>query len=173
MRKFLFLAVAFFTFAIVNAQQDVVKVNPLGLVFGSFNAAYEHALSDKSSLEIGANYFNWKNLNLAGFGGEVAYHFYFSKNNDAPEGIYAAPFLSANGLSYTYTEYTYTNTVVKTDSAFGIGGGVKAGYQWIFDSGLALDLFFGYGYTSLKFKEADYNYSGGLPRLGLSVGYAF
>lgn len=174
MRKLFLLAVATFSFAMANAQQNIVKVNPLGLVFGNFNAAYEHALNESSSIEVGANYFNWKNLDLSGYGAEAAYRFYFSKNNDAPEGIYAAPFLSANGLTYKYTDLDDEgNDVEKKESAFGVGGGVKAGYQWIFDSGLSLDLFFGYGYTSVKFKDADYNYSGGMPRLGLSLGYNF
>lgn len=168
MKKKFLLIIALFVFSFSYSQNgpNIVKVNPLGLVFGSFNATFEHALNESSSFEVGANYFNWSNLDLAGYGAEVAYRFYFSKNNEAPEGIFASPFLSVNGLTYTYDGDS-------EDSSFGFGGGVKAGYQWVWDSGLALDLFFGYGYTKINFDKADYEYSGGLPRLGLSLGYNF
>lgn len=162
------LALSFVNFA--KAQESVVKVNPLGLVIGVFNVSYERAINEKGAFEVGANYFNWKNLDLSGMGGEVAYRFYFSKNNDAPEGIYGAPFVNVNSMKYKYTN---SSLVDKDDSAIGFGGGVKGGYQWIFDSGLALDLFFGYGYTSVKFDEANYDYSGGVPRLGVALGYNF
>lgn len=172
-KVFLFVAVAFVSF-IAKAQDNVVKVNPLGLVIGVFNVSYEKAINESGAIEVGANYFNWKNLDLSGMGGEVAYRIYFSKNNDAPEGIYGAPFINVNSMKYKYTTLDSNFIPVeKDDSAVGFGGGVKGGYQWIFDSGLALDLFFGYGYTSVKFDEAAYDYSGGVPRLGVALGYNF
>ena len=153
----------------VKAQEakGVIKVNPVGFVFGIFNATYEKTLNEKNSLAIGASFFNWSNLHISGIGGSVEYRFYFSNNSEAPHGMFAAPLLSLSSLSYDYQDVNNKKT---KESAFSIGGGVKAGHQWVWDSGIALDLYFGYGYRSASFEH--YNYSGGYPILGLAIGYA-
>ena len=160
MKKIILLVIALVVFNISKAQESIIKVNPIGFAFGIFNATYEKAVSENNSFTIGASYFNWSNANASGIGGEAAYRFYFSNNNDAPEGIYAAPFLGVHTIS------------IGDSSGFGFGGGAQAGYQWIFDSGLALDLFFGYGYYAGGV-DGSTTGVGGLPKLGVAVGYAF
>ena len=171
----LLLLIAIFSVANVKAQDvnGIIKVNPVGFAFGIFNAAYEKPLNEKSSVVVGASYFNWKNLGISGLGASAEYRFYFSNNTTAPEGLFAAPILSVSSLSYNFSQLdpeTY-ETKTKKESVFSIGGGVKGGYQWVWDSGVALDLYFGYGYRSAKFE--NYDYSGGYPILGLAIGYAF
>ena len=161
MKKVLLLAVAVISFQMSYAQKNIVKVNPVGIVFGVFNAEFEHAFAENSSFTIGASYLNWKAFDVTAVGADLGYRYYFSKNNDAPEGIYVSPFV-------TLGSYTNTDT---DESAFAVGFGGKAGYQWIWESGLALDLNFGYGYQSVKFDSETI--SGGLPQLGLALGYAF
>ena len=61
-------------------------------------------------------------------------------------------------------------------SAF--GGGLVAGYQWVFggsDSGFALDINLGAQYASTKTSGGITNikFDGVLPRLGVSLGYAW
>ncbi len=160
MKKIILLVVALVVFNISKAQESIVKVNPIAFAFGVFNVTYEKAISDSNSFTVGANYFNWTGLNASGIGAEAAYRFYFSKNNDAPEGMYAAPYLGGK--------------IVNAGDSSGVafGGGAQAGYQWVFDSGLALDLFFGYGY----FSGGVSGYTtgiGGRPKFGVAVGYAF
>lgn len=164
MKKIIFLAVAMFMFNFMNAQNKVVKVNPLGIVFGVFNGTYEQALNEKNSFTIGASYFSWGSLNFTGFGAEAGYRFYFSKTNEAPEGMYFAPYAGVNSYSYT------GSSSVTKGMAF--GGGVQGGYQWILDSGLAMDLYFGYGFYTGGVSGVSTG-TGGVPKLGFAIGYAF
>jgi len=166
-------AIVLFGMSSVKAQDynGIIKVNPIGFAIGVFNVTYEKPLSETSSVTIGASYFNWSNLDISGIGADLGYRFYFSNNTTAPEGLFAGPVLSLGSYSYDYSTYNgegdYTT---EKQSVFSIGGGVKAGYQWVWDSGVALDLYFGYGYRAAKFD--NYDYSGGYPILGLAIGYA-
>jgi hypothetical protein len=176
MKKLLIvLAIALFGLNSIKAQEasGIIKVNPLGFAFGIFNATYEKPLSDKSSIAIGASFFNWSNLNISGMGASAEYRFYFSNNSDAPHGMFAAPIIDLASYSYEYTSLDFDTgkTTTEKETLFSFGGGVKAGHQWIWDSGIALDLYFGYGFRGAKFK--NYDFSGGYPILGLAIGYAF
>ena len=176
MRKLLIvLAISLFSFSAVRAQDvsGIIKVNPLGMAFGVFNATYEKPLNEKSSVTVGASYFNWSALRISGMGGRLGYRFYLGNNTTSPEGLFVSPVLDLNSYSYSYRDED-PNTgewITRKESVFSVGGGVQGGYQWVWDSGVALDLFFGYGYRAAKFES--YDYSGGYPMLGLAVGYAF
>ncbi len=161
----LLLLIAMMSVSTIKAQDvnGIIKVNPIGFAFGIFNATYEKPLNDKNSFAVGASFFNWGSVHVSGFGLSGEYRFYFSNNTTAPEGLFGAPVLNLNSYSYSGGS--------QTESVFAVGGGVKGGYQWVWDSGVALDLYFGYGYRGAKFDT--YDYSGGYPILGLAVGYAF
>ncbi len=175
MKKLLIVfAILLFGLNSTKAQdvKGIIKVNPIGFAFGIFNATYEMPLSEKNSLTIGASFFNWSNLGISGIGADAGYRFYFSKTNSAPEGLFVGPELSVGSYSYDFKKYnTEGNLSTEKQSTFAFGGGLKGGYQWVWDSGIALDLYVGYGYRAAKFN--DYNYSGGYPILGLAIGYAF
>jgi len=181
MKKILMvLVIVLLGFSSVKAQEatGVVKVNPVGFIFGVFNGTYEKPLNEKSSISVGGSFFNWKNLNISGFGLSAEYRFYFSNNSECPHGMFAAPVLDFGSLSYETSDHYEVNSSGSMvlveggkETVLSIGGGVKAGHQWIWESGIALDLYFGYGYRSAKFES--YDYSGGYPMLGLAIGYAF
>ena len=162
----LIFAIALFGLNSMKAQdvKGIIKVNPIGFAFGIFNVNYEKPLNEKNSFAIGANYYNYGSVGVSGFGLSGEYRFYFSKNTTAPEGLFGAPIVNLSSLSYD-------NGSNGTETAFSFGGGVKGGYQWVWDSGVALDLYFGYGFRSANFDS--YNYTGGYPILGLAIGYAF
>ena len=174
MKKVLLVVlISLYAMSNVKAQEasGIIKVNPIGFIFGIFNATYEKTLSPKNSVAVGANFYNWKNLGVSGFGVNGEYRFYFSNNSEAPHGMYAAPLLNVSSMSYDYVTYDENfNTIRSKESTMSFGGGVKAGHQWVWDSGIALDLYFGYGYRAASFEH--YNYSGGYPILGLALGYA-
>ena len=95
---------------------------------------------------------------------------YFSSSKDAPRGWYGAPvvnFSSANGKSGS------------SEGKFSLfGAGAVAGYQWVFggsDTGFALDLNFGAQYINAKTSGdiSGITLDGVIPRIGLSLGYAF
>lgn len=160
----------------VQAQKNVIKANPLGLLFGSAQFGYERAIGSKQSLELSAAFSSVKvtvggseSKNL-GYGAEAKYKLYFSSSKQAPRGWYGSPF-----VSFSSTKYDLANE--KKASATTYGGGLLAGYQWVFgggNSGFSLDLNFGAGYYSVNSDEGvSLNLKGLLPRVGLALGYAW
>ena len=159
-----------------NAQKNVIKANPIGLAFGTADFSYERVVSDKGAFEIGLSYASAdvtsgnEVIETSAIGGEAKYKFYFSSDKMAPKGWYAAPFAS------------YSTASAESNSGEDVGfsafsGGAVAGYQWIFgggDSGFALDLNFGAQYVSASATGGTtVSIDGFLPRLGVSLGYAW
>lgn len=172
----LLVTIALFSF-VVQAQENVIKVNPLGLLFGSAQFGYEKALNDKSAIEVSLAYSSISatigsdsDAKANGFGAEGKYKFYFSSTKDAVRGWYGAPVA------------TYSSTKASSGSSDGklsyLGVGGVAGYQWVFgggDSGFALDLNLGAQYISANTSGdiTGTSIEGILPRLGLALGYAW
>ncbi|QAR29907.1 hypothetical protein EQP59_00300 [Ornithobacterium rhinotracheale] len=57
-------------------------------------------------------------------------------------------------------------------------GKIKAGYQWLWNSGFTLDINGGFGYNSFNYNTntqdiSDLKASGILPAFGLALGYSF
>jgi Protein of unknown function (DUF3575) len=155
--------------------QNVIKVNPLGLIFGQASLGYERAISEKSSFVIAPSFGGFKlggfKYNQFGLGAE--YRFYLSKTKMAPEGFYAAPgaFFSSGKVqeSATDTKVNFTS----------FGGKAVIGNQWIFKSGFVIDLNGGIQVSSFKYKDNNSSVFSGLkgsgvfPALAFSIGYAF
>jgi hypothetical protein len=161
--SFCFLSLSF-------GQNQVIKMNPLGFAFGFFNVRYEKALNDKTSFQIGGNFYSRKfdEVKTTGFGLDAEYRFYITnRKKPAPEGFYIGPTI---GFDFNKTKDTDTKDGA-TFSLFGIGATV--GYQWIWDSGFALELGMGPQYSILAGKgdglDDSVDYEGVLPRFG----YAF
>ena len=175
--KKLLLSIAMVALAFTaSAQENVVKLNPLALAFGSFEVSYERVVSESNSIEVALAYSSLKvntsggqvDAKTEGFGVEGKYKFYFADNN--PRGWYAAP-----AVSYSNTSLDSNNE--KGDLSY-FGVGAVAGYQWVFgggDSGFALDLNLGAQYASVTTSGSISSTSidGILPKLGLSLGYAW
>lgn len=147
-----------------NAQKNVIKANPLSLAFGSVEIGYERVVSESSSVELAVAYSSLKvnttggqtDAKANGFGVEGKYKFFFG--DETPRGWYAAPVV------------TYSNTSLDSNGEEGdfsfFGGG---------DSGFALDLSLGAQYVSVSTSGSISSTSieGFLPKLGLSLGYAW
>lgn len=153
-----------------GGKQNVVKVNPLGILFGVASVGYERVLDAKSSVQFNA-YFG--GLSVAGnkytnLGAGVDYRRYFGSSSEAPKGFYVSPGVGV------------LNTKVKVGSSNGTATGVSlkavAGNQWVFGSGFVIDLNGGIQYTNItpKINGVNYDkYSGVYPAIGFSLGYAF
>lgn len=176
-QKLLLAAFAIIVFSSVKAQENVIKANPLALANSSAEFSYERVLSKSKSLELAvaftsieANFTGGSKTKVSGFGAEGKYKLYFSSSNESPRGWYGAPvlgFSSATGKS---------GNLEGKVSAF--TAGAVAGYQWVFggnDTGFALDLNFGAQYISAETSGSisGVTLDGVLPRIGLSLGYAF
>ena len=179
MKKLLLITVlALFAMPNTQAQENVVKVNPLGLLFGAAQLSYERVIGDNSSVELSLSYLTLKGTlgtstdetTVNSFGVEGKYKLYLSSSYDAPRGWYTAPVLNYSKAKFELDPFSGETTA--------IGAGLLGGYQWVFggnDSGFALDLNFGAQYLSVKTSGdlTNINLQGVLPRLGLSIGYAF
>lgn len=158
------------------AQSKVVKINPVGLAFGSLELGFEEAVSDKMSYEISLLYVSVKdNINggdndkSSGIGLEGKLKFYLLKSKETPQGLYAAPVITFDYFNPWTKGERRRFTVLK--------GGALVGYQWVFggrNSGFALDINFGAQYTSTTLIEAVGEPSDGiLIRGGAGLGYAW
>ncbi|MEI6184425.1 MAG: DUF3575 domain-containing protein [Bacteroidota bacterium] len=157
----------------VNAQngKNVVKVNPLGLLFGIVDLTYERGLNENSSFEIVPQYggFTVGDFKYSTIGLGANYKYYSS--GEAVKGFYLSP-----GLFYSSGKVTdsYNSSISATNF------GIKAvfGKQWIWESGFALDLNGGFGYQSFSYSGDNSTISGlkgnGIfPSLRLGLGYNF
>lgn len=181
MKKVLLASFLFLGAMSVKAQdevgQNVVKVNPLGLLFGSANIGYERALNSKSSFVIAPQFggFKFGGMKYSSFGAGAQYRLYLSKSKSAPEGFYGAP-----GLSFVSGKVKWDFDGEKEESKFSsFGGGVMVGHQWIYNSGFVLDLGGGFNYQKFNYKDdadnSGISFKGGgiLPALSFSIGYNF
>lgn len=107
-----------------------------------------------------------KKVNLAGAG--LGYRFYFTyAKKPVPGGFYINPQAS-------FSVGTITNDLDESYSATMIGFGAEIGYQWVWESGFALDLGIGPSYTIAKGENSEYaDLKGILPSATLAIGYAF
>jgi hypothetical protein len=175
--KKLVLMLAFIATAIgANAQKNVVKVNPFGLLFGTIPLQYERVLGAKSAVGVDVSFMNYsaslgsESASFTGFGFEGKYKISISSKRDMPRGWYVAPLAG------------YSTASAKTSTSSGgfniINFGAVSGYQWVFgksDKGFALDINLGANYMNLSTNGSAQGVSlkGILPRLGLGIGYAF
>ncbi|MCG8306241.1 MAG: DUF3575 domain-containing protein [Cytophagales bacterium] len=151
-----------------NAQAElpnVMKINPISLAFGNFNLSYQRALSDASAIQIGANY--WYNIlgtEVSGVGLRGAYQFFITNRaQPAPEGFYIGPQMSINSVNVQETDEKVT----------AVGIGLMLGYQWVWKSGVTLDLGAGPMYQFANESSTDESVEGFLPNITIAVGYNF
>ncbi|TXF79080.1 DUF3575 domain-containing protein [Chryseobacterium sp.] len=188
--KKLLLVGALALFGAVNAQENSIKVNPAALLGGSDLITFEHKLGDNFSGVIGAGYggFKFGSNKYTTYGGGLQGRYYF---DEAMTGFYGAAVADytagkvkiENSFSFSMDPSMPTETQSAEADISAIGGGLRAGYQWIFDSGITLDINLGASYKSFKYKwnnAADETFygdnlkaSGVLPTGSLGIGYSF
>ena len=178
MRK-IYLMLAFVAVTIAaNAQEgrmNAIKINPLSLAVLTGNVAYERAIGEKSSVQLGAFYsgFSLGGLKYSGWGVTPEFRYYIT--GEALNGFYAAPF--ARYQSYNLKEKETTNETTMTT----MGGGAIIGFQRMGDSGFTFDIFAGPAYNHAKFKNENdddtFDVKGGVSgfgvRFGLTLGFGF
>ena len=161
----------------VDAQAGVVKVNPLGLLFGSANAGFEYGFSDKFSAEANLNYSSTNatlgseaDVSFSGIGGGLAIRYYFTSKGFL-DGLYLSPNFSIGSTSGSSSSGEEASVDV---SALGL----MFGRQWVFGddpSGFALDLGLGVANYSIS-TDGDisgFDLDGILPQARIALGYAF
>ncbi len=176
--KKVFLSAALMCITILSMaqeeRQNVVKLNPLGIIFGSANVAYERAIGEKSSVVIAPSFGGFKlgGVKYSSFGLGAEYRYYLGQSS-APKNLYVSPGVGYSGGKVKWEGFN------EEDTKFG-SFNLKAviGNQWIWGSGFTLDLNGGISYWKFNYKDDESSSfalkgSGILPALGLSIGYAF
>lgn len=180
--KKVFLAAALLVAATALKAQDAgaqnaIKINPLSLIFATGNVAYERAISENSSIQLGVFYsgVNISGLKYSGLGITPEYRMYFAGNKAAMNGVYVGPFVRYQ--SFTLKDKD-TNDEAKYTS---FGGGAVIGWEKTWSSGFVLDLFAGPQYNKGKVKEKSgnetFDVAGSIDgfglRTGITIGFAF
>ena len=183
MKKIILTVAAVLAFGFANAQENVIKVNPLSILGGTDLLSYEVKLGEKTSFLVGAGIGGFKigDAKYSNMGAEVQYRYYF---NEALKGFYGGGQVGyssgkvemGNGFSFDQNGNSTTTSEETKFGSFKVGA--KGGYQWIWGSGFSLDLNLGIAYNSFKYKDSDSSNStlkgsGVLPNFGFGLGYAF
>ncbi len=181
MKKLLLVALLLPAIMFIQAQdngpQNAIKLNPLSLVFATGNIAYERAVSENSSFQLGVFYSNASisGLKYSGLGITPEYRIYFAGNKHAMNGVYGAPFVR-------YQSFTLTDKDTDGEAKFSsFGGGAVIGWEKAWSSGFVLDIFAGPQFNSGKVKEktgpGDFDVAGSIDgfglRTGITLGFAF
>lgn len=190
MKKILLLA-AFAVSGFALAQDNSIKANPAALLGGTDLVSFEHRFGDHFSGVVGVGYggFKFGGYKYKSMGGGLQGRYYF---NEALRGFYGA--VSADYLSgkveIDYNGFGFNWDTMESEAGSkqeinfsGFGGGLRAGYQWIFDSGFTLDVNAGASYRTYNYdwkdssQEAMYEGSlkanGVLPTGSVGIGYSF
>jgi len=186
MKKILFgllMVIIFFSSSILFAEEKgVLSLNPLGLVFGIFNAEYDRKLDSGTSIAGRGLYWglavgDWK---WSAFGAGVSYRIYSKK--EAMKGLAYGPAVDILLMSAEYktteldlTTWTWKEKTEKGNSTFITLSG-EVIYRWVFKSQITIDLGTGLGYTigTLELAGEKIPFGGfGWSGLRANVGYAF
>ncbi|RIJ37674.1 DUF3575 domain-containing protein [Pontibacter oryzae] len=168
-------------------RRAVIKANVLSPFVLTASGFVEYAFTPQISGQFGAftTGASYKDVDFEGYGFTPEVRYYLSDTKQAPNGFYVAGY--GRILNYKLTVEKEENEEKKTYTATyaPVGAGVAAGNQFIFNSGISLDLFMGVGVNggSLKVNsgtEEDFDLgflnlvgSGVRFRPGITVGYSF
>ncbi|WP_299758810.1 DUF3575 domain-containing protein [uncultured Pontibacter sp.] len=168
-----------------NSPSVVLKANVLSPFVLTASGFVEFALAPHMSAQFGAftTGASYKDVEFSGYGFTPEVRYYLSDTKEAPRGVYVAGYGRILNYKLTVEDKEEGKTYEATYAP--IGAGLAAGNQWIFNSGISLDLFMGLGVNggSLKVNsgsEEDFDLgflnlvgSGVRFRPGITVGYSF
>ena len=180
MKKVLLAATLVVAATALKAQegpQNAIKLNPLSLIFATGNVAYERAVSENSSIQLGVFYsgVGISGLKYTGLGVTPEYRIYFAGNRQALNGVYVGPFVR-------YQSFTIKEKDGPDEAKFtSFGGGAVIGWEKTWASNFVLDIFVGPAYNKGKIKEKtgqdEFNVAGSIDgfglRTGITLGFAF
>ncbi len=157
-------------------EKNILKINPLGIIVGSGSFSYERAIGPKSSFEINSSFgiYTYLEIKYTSFGLGADYRFYLSKMKEAPKGFHIGP-----GAGLVFGNAKFNPRFGDLENAVtGYIVNATFGHQWIFKNNLSVDIAAGAQYLEYNFKDKAgvyfiEAYSGVLPALILSLGYAF
>ena len=82
MKKTIFIAIiALASFGTLNAQENIIKANPLAILGGTDLVSYERALGDQTSILVSGAIggFKFSSIQYKTYGGGLQYRYYFNE----------------------------------------------------------------------------------------------
>ncbi|MBO9692941.1 DUF3575 domain-containing protein [Chryseobacterium sp.] len=163
--------------ASANGQNNSFKADPVSIIAGGGTnlLSYERVISKHSTAGVGAGYATFKieDYKFNYLGGNIFYRYYF---REALRGFYLT---GATGFGGGRSKYTANNKNLK-DTYTMIDITARLGYQWVWKSGLTLDLNLGGHYAKVFYKEDKFKKnslkaeeSELFPNIGVALGYSF
>lgn len=132
------------------SQSHILKTNPILFATGFMNVTYEHALNEKSSVSGGMGF---TSKDGGGLAAQMDYRFYITHRKLAcPEGFFIGPVL-----------------LFIRDDEENFYMGALLGYQWIYSSGVSLDLGIGPQYSIIGDAQDGEIFAYGV----FSIGYSW
>jgi len=169
-KKLTVLVLGLFLSGVTMAQDSptknkIIKTNPIGLAFGNINLTYEMALSNATSFQVGGNFFTKiLGTEVSGFGINGGFRYYITNaTKPAPQGFYVGPRVAYNSFTEKSTD----------EKATTLGIGALIGYQWIFGSGVTLDLGAGPTYLFASDSSTTGDFTGIIPNITFAIGFNF
>lgn len=173
MKKLSTLLIAVLLLAILStantfAQKKVkynqsISANPLGLLFGVFNANYEQQIAPKNSFTINGSYLSYQDWAAGSIGG--SYRFYLLQEDvRAIQGFSFGPMAQIAFWSWGGpASYSYEGGTV-------LYIGAEAAYKWVFSGGFMVEpiLQLRFGVNQLEGLGGFSSYA-----LGVNLGYAW
>ncbi|MDQ3844228.1 MAG: DUF3575 domain-containing protein [Bacteroidota bacterium] len=158
-------------------RKNAIKINPVSLFALTGNVAYERAVSQNKTLQVGGFYsgVNFSGLKYSGYGITPELRIFLTGEKQAFNGVYVAPFIR-------YQNFRITNKENSNKTSFqAAGGGATVGWEKMWNGGFTLDVFAGPAYYNGKFKnDADEDafdlklgLNGFTFRAGLMIGFGF
>ena len=172
MKKVLFAATLLVAASAMKAQdhgapQNAIKINPLSLIFATGNVAYERAVTENQSFQLGFFYsgVSISGLKYSGLGITPEYRIYFAGNKQVLNGVYVGPFVR-------YQSFSLKDKDSDAEAKFtSFGGGAVIGWEKTWSSGFVLDK------VKEKNGNSDFDVAGSIDgfglRTGITLGFAF
>jgi hypothetical protein len=170
----------------INHYRNVLSLQPLSVLVGGFEMAYENLFSPNFSMRLMGGYFLNSNQTIynsefEGYRIEFQARYYFKDFNDGNflNNYYVAPFVCYKEVSIKQWNWMGGSKTVTTDA---FQTGFNVGYHFVnkinltFDTWLGVSIVKSLGRGSPDLANIPFvnQYKNGvIPRFGMSVGYCF
>jgi hypothetical protein len=150
----------------VPLRENLISINPLGIVFEYFSGEFEHAVSRSTSLALNASYASPFDFSYTSVDAIARYY----PSEQGLRGFAIGPTVGYTPVVDNYTCYGGCTSSPATN-AFTLG--MQFDYSWILGPSQHFGIELGLGAKRLFYQKKSGGGSDALPTGRLSVGYSF
>lgn len=148
----------------VPLRENLLSINPLGVLFEYYSAEFEHSMSRSTSLAVAGSYFSPFDIGYSSVDGILRYY-------PAEQGLRG--FSIGPSVGYTHVSDNSCVFDCTTNSSSAVTIGVQLNYSWILGPSQHFGIELGLGAKRLFYSGSEGRGSTALPTGRLSVGYAY